>query len=70
MSLSLKQKLILIKMEELLLKPESLNNSKKIDELFRAAHSIKGTARFLAWQKLSILAHVMESILDELREEI
>ena len=28
-------------MEELLLKPESLNNSKKIDELFRAAHSIK-----------------------------
>ena len=56
-------------MEELLLKPESLNNSKKIDELFRAAHSIKGTAGFFGLTKVMNLAHVMESILDELREE-
>ena len=55
-------------MEELLLKPESLNNSKKIDELFRAAHSIKGTAGFFCLTKVMNLAHVMESILDELRE--
>lgn len=55
-------------MEELLLKPESLNNSKKIDELFRAAHSIKGTAGFFGLTKVMNLAHVMESILDELRE--
>ena len=57
-------------MEELLLKAECLtDNSENIDALFRAAHSIKGTAGFFGLSKITTLAHIMESVLDELREE-
>lgn len=57
-------------MEELLLKAECLtDNSENIDALFRAAHSIKGTAGFFGLSKITTLAHIMESVLDELREK-
>lgn len=40
-----------------------------IHGMFRAAHSIKGTAGFFALNKIVDLAHSMESVLGELREQ-
>ena len=57
-------------MEEILLKANCFSsNNGNIDALFRAAHSIKGTAGFFGLSKITTLAHVMESVLDELREK-
>ena len=42
--------------------PESIN------DLFRAIHTIKGSAGFLGLNTISTLTHAMESLLDDLRE--
>ena len=42
--------------------PESIN------DLFRAIHTIKGSAGFLGLTTISTLTHAMESLLDDLRE--
>ncbi|MCL2878549.1 MAG: Hpt domain-containing protein, partial [Acidobacteria bacterium] len=42
--------------------PESIN------DLFRAIHTIKGSAGFLGLTAISTLTHAMESLLDDLRE--
>jgi len=39
----------------------------RIDAVFRAAHSIKGSAATFGFEKISALTHVMETVLDELR---
>lgn len=38
-----------------------------IDAVFRAAHSIKGTASMVGWESAAALAHVLEDRLDECR---
>ncbi len=39
-----------------------------LNEIFRAAHTIKGSAAMIGHQRMSELAHAMETVLDELRK--
>jgi len=41
--------------------------SERIDGVFRAAHSIKGSAATFGFEAISALTHVMETVLDQLR---
>jgi len=41
--------------------------AERIDAVFRAAHSIKGSAATFGFEAISALTHVMETVLDELR---
>jgi len=41
--------------------------SERIDAVFRAAHSIKGSAATFGFEEIAALTHVMETVLDELR---
>lgn len=43
-------------------------DSDRVDRLFRAIHSIKGAAGFLGFQNVSSLSHVMETLLQLIRE--
>jgi two-component system, chemotaxis family, sensor kinase CheA len=45
------------------------SGSDGIDKLFRAFHTIKGTAGFLALSDISLLAHRTESLLSKVREK-
>ncbi|MCK8823818.1 chemotaxis protein CheA [Fuchsiella alkaliacetigena] len=45
------------------------NNLEIIKELFRAAHTLKGMAGTMGFEKVSNLTHVMENILDRLRNQ-
>jgi len=42
-------------------------NRERIDSIFRAIHSIKGTSGFLELHEINILAHRLETLLDQLR---
>jgi len=58
--------------EKLLAAEDLLKNGqtipdKDIDTMFRAAHTIKGTASFLAFEKIVMLTHEMETILHQIR---
>ncbi len=44
------------------------DNTELLQEIFRAAHTIKGSSAVLGHQKMAQLAHVMENILDQLRK--
>ncbi|HEY9061066.1 MAG TPA: chemotaxis protein CheW [Pseudobacteroides sp.] len=56
------------KVEALLVKKEKLlNDSESINEIFRAVHSIKGTAGFFGLKNIVSLAHSMENIFAEVR---
>ena len=52
----------LVKLES---SPEDLN---LLNEIFRAAHTIKGTSSFLGFEQVSTLTHKMEDILNKLRK--
>jgi two-component system, chemotaxis family, sensor kinase CheA len=52
----------LVRLEEASDDPELLN------EIFRAAHTLKGTSAFLGFAQMSDLTHKMESVLDLLRK--
>ena len=39
-----------------------------VDRIFRAIHTVKGSAGFLGWHKVGALSHVMETLLDRLRK--
>lgn len=58
----------LAEMEQILI---SLGNSEPDDEqlnaIFRAAHSIKGGAGIFGFQDMTVVTHVLESLLDKLR---
>lgn len=41
-----------------------------IDEIFRAAHTIKGSSGIMGFEKMSRLTHEMENLLDQLRHEL
>ncbi len=42
----------------------------KIDVLFRMAHSIKGMAASMGYEKMAELAHKMEDLMDKVRKEV
>ncbi|NLJ67203.1 MAG: chemotaxis protein CheA [Clostridiales bacterium] len=51
-----------------LLKLEETNdNNEPLNEIFRAAHTLKGMAGTLGFERITNLAHAMENILDEIR---
>ncbi len=55
-------------MESALLELETdLNNIELFNTIFRAMHTIKGAAQFVGLDKVSALSHVLEDLLDELR---
>lgn len=51
----------------LLKKEETRSNPDSINEIFRAVHSIKGTAGFFALKNIVRLAHAMENVFGEVR---
>lgn len=53
----------LLKIDEAPLDPELINN------IFRAVHSIKGTAGFFGLKKIVELSHAMENIFGEIRNK-
>jgi len=42
-------------------------NEEAVKEMFRAAHTIKGSSAIMGFQKMTLLTHEMESILDRIR---
>jgi purine-binding chemotaxis protein CheW len=57
-------------LEDGLLKIEQDEDYELLNTVFRAAHSIKGAANYLGLEKIIKTAHVMENILDELRNGV
>ena len=56
-------------METALLELEiSPNSNELLNTIFRAMHTIKGAAQFVGLDKVSALSHVLEDLLDLLRE--
>ncbi|HEX9059819.1 MAG TPA: chemotaxis protein CheA, partial [Clostridia bacterium] len=53
--------------EALLLLEKSPENSKVINEIFRAAHTLKGMSGTMGFSKMASLTHSMEDVLDSLR---
>jgi two-component system chemotaxis sensor kinase CheA len=53
--------------ESSLLELETTQSREQIDDVFRAIHSIKGTAGGFGLSDVTDLAHVMETLLDQLR---
>ncbi len=51
-----------------LLKLETANeNNEPLNEVFRAAHTLKGMAGTLGFEKITNIAHAMENVLDDIR---
>ncbi|MGD9677136.1 MAG: chemotaxis protein CheW [Vulcanibacillus sp.] len=58
----------LIKLNEWLLKLENEpNNNDIINEIFRSAHTLKGSAATMGFEKMATLTHEMENLLDLVR---
>lgn len=51
----------------LILENQEIPDPKVIDKIFRAVHSIKGSAGFMQLEKISRLAHIMETLLQKMR---
>lgn len=45
------------------------NNREAIDEIFRAAHTLKGNSATVEFSEISHFAHIMEDLLDEVRSD-
>ena len=43
------------------------SNGEILQEIFRAAHTIKGSSAMLGYQRMSSVSHAMETLLDKLR---
>jgi two-component system chemotaxis sensor kinase CheA len=43
-------------------------NTKLLEEIFRAAHTLKGSSAMLGQNRMSQLAHALESVLDKVRK--
>ncbi len=43
------------------------DNDELIQEIFRAAHTVKGSSAMVGYTRMSELTHAMESLLDKLR---
>jgi two-component system chemotaxis sensor kinase CheA len=44
------------------------NSSEEIQEIFRAAHTLKGSSAMLGYQEMTDLGHAMETLLDKVRK--
>jgi len=44
------------------------NSSEGIQEIFRAAHTLKGSSAMLGYQEMTDLGHAMETLLDKVRK--
>ena len=53
--------------ENLLHLEQRPNDRRILDDMFRAAHSLKGMAATMGFQELASLTHEMESVLDLMR---
>jgi two-component system, chemotaxis family, sensor kinase CheA len=53
--------------EDLVLLEQSGVKPEIIQEIFRAAHTLKGSSGMLGYEKMSQVAHAMETVLDKLR---
>ena len=53
--------------QDLLRLEQAPGNRLILDDMFRAAHSLKGMAATMGFQELSAFTHEMESVLDLLR---
>jgi two-component system chemotaxis sensor kinase CheA len=54
-------------LEQETLKLESDPSESRLQSIFRAAHTLKGSSRAMGFAKLAELTHVMEDVLDQLR---
>lgn len=55
--------------EQLLILEKEYDNSETINEIFRAAHSLKGMAGTMGYKRMQRLTHDMENIFSEIRNE-
>ncbi len=55
--------------EEKILQLENSQDQELVNSIFRPAHTIKGTASFLGLNDIKYLAHEMETLLDDLRND-
>jgi two-component system, chemotaxis family, sensor kinase CheA len=55
--------------EDLVRLEEASDDLELLNEIFRAAHTLKGTGAFLGFAQMSDLTHKMENVLDLLRKE-
>ncbi len=55
--------------EEKILQLENSQDMELVNSIFRPAHTIKGTASFLGLNDIKTLAHEMETLLDDLRND-
>lgn len=54
--------------ENLLILEREPANQKVLQEIFRAAHTIKGSAGIMGYEKMASLTHEIESLFDKIRE--
>ena len=54
--------------DQLLVLENEPDNSSTINEIFRAAHSLKGMAGTMGYNKMQHLTHVMEDVFSEFLE--
>jgi two-component system chemotaxis sensor kinase CheA len=61
---------LLVQMEDGLLQLESRPGDKEIlNAIFRAGHTVKGSAGLLDFQEIAAFTHVLENVLDRLRKD-
>ena len=53
--------------QQLMILEEEPNNADTINEIFRAAHSLKGMAGTMGYKRMQHLTHIMENALSEIR---
>ena len=56
--------------EEKILKLETSNDGALVNDIFRSMHTMKGTSAFFGFHTIERLSHSLESVLDDLRNEI
>ncbi|OGN99354.1 MAG: hypothetical protein A2Y89_01670 [Chloroflexi bacterium RBG_13_51_18] len=54
--------------EDIIRLEKEANNPELMQEIFRAAHTLKGSSAMVGYQRLSDLAHAMENVLDHVRK--
>ena len=58
------------KIETSFLEPESIaNDAQQMNSVFRAAHSLKGTAGFFSLTKIVAIAHELESVFSQIKDD-
>ncbi|MBO4497202.1 MAG: Hpt domain-containing protein, partial [Lachnospiraceae bacterium] len=55
--------------EQLLVLEKEPDNKETINEIFRAAHSLKGMAGTMGYKRMQKLTHDMENVFQEIRNE-